>query len=263
MSEPGSTDKAKDAMYVDPAPGQTDEEAIAEMILKPSTSAGLLATRFSLSANELQIFTVAAALQKKAEKAASGDLSGMEQMLAMQAHSLDAIFNKLAYKAALNINAGHLGAGDTYLRLALKAQGQSRATAETLAEMKNPRSVAFIRQANVAHGAQQVNNGVPQSMPAAPAHVRNPEQTNELLEHSYGERLDTGAQAQAGRAHQTLEAVGEIDRPRDLARQGAKRAERHEARGTIKGSHKRAEGTQATDAEMAGRPEDAVRENAA
>ena len=45
-----------------------------------------------------------------------------------------------------------------YLRLALKAQSQCRATLATLAAVKNPQPVAFVRQANIAHGPQQVNN---------------------------------------------------------------------------------------------------------
>jgi len=53
-----------------------------------------------------------------------------------------------------------LEAADKYLRLALKAQGQCRATLETLAAIKNP-PVVFARQANIAHGPQQVNNGPP------------------------------------------------------------------------------------------------------
>jgi hypothetical protein len=36
--------------------------------------------------------------------------------------------------------------------LALKAQSQCRATLETLAAIKNPQPVAFVRQANIAHG---------------------------------------------------------------------------------------------------------------
>ena len=43
------------------------------------------------------------------------------------------------------------------MRLALKAQGQCRATLETLATIKNP-PVVFARQANIAQGPQQVNN---------------------------------------------------------------------------------------------------------
>lgn len=46
----------------------------------------------------------------------------------------------------------YLNATDTYLRLALKAQAQCRATLQTLAEIKNPRPVAFVKQANIAHG---------------------------------------------------------------------------------------------------------------
>lgn len=44
---------------------------------------------------------------------------------------------------------------DRFTRLALKAQGQCRATVETLAAIKNP-PVVFARQANIAHGPQQV-----------------------------------------------------------------------------------------------------------
>jgi hypothetical protein len=55
---------------------------------------------------------------------------------------------------------------DRYLRLALKAQSQSRATVETLATVKNP-PVVYAKQANFAAGAQQVNNGI------SPAHAGN------------------------------------------------------------------------------------------
>jgi hypothetical protein len=49
------------------------------------------------------------------------------------------------------------------MRLALKAQSQCRATLETAAAMKNSQPVAFVRQANVAHGPQQVNNSAANS----------------------------------------------------------------------------------------------------
>jgi hypothetical protein len=52
----------------------------------------------------------------------------------------------------------YVNAAETYMRLALKAQSQCRTTLETLAGIKNPASVTFVRQANVAHGPQQVNN---------------------------------------------------------------------------------------------------------
>src|SRR3546814_10396254 len=52
----------------------------------------------------------------------------------------------------------HLPATEQYMRLALKAQSQARTTIETLAEVKNPKAVAFMKQANIANN-QQVNNG--------------------------------------------------------------------------------------------------------
>ncbi len=51
-----------------------------------------------------------------------------------------------------------MGTAETLLRLALKAQSQCRTTLLTLAEIKNPRPIAFVNQANFAHGPQQVNN---------------------------------------------------------------------------------------------------------
>ena len=53
--------------------------------------------------------------------------------------------------------AEDLGTCERYLRLALKAQPQYRATLETLANIKNPQTV-LTQQANIAHGPQQVNN---------------------------------------------------------------------------------------------------------
>ena len=88
----------------------------------------------------------------------AGDLAGAERMLAAQApRTLDAIFNEMARRAALNMGQ-HIEAMDVYMRLALKAQSQARATLETLATIKNP-PVVIARQANVTTGPQQVNNG--------------------------------------------------------------------------------------------------------
>ena len=55
----------------------------------------------------------------------------------------------------------YINAAEIYLRLALKAQAQCRTTVETLVEMKNPRPVAFVSQANISNGPQQVNNATP------------------------------------------------------------------------------------------------------
>ena len=50
-----------------------------------------------------------------------------------------------------------LEATETFARMGFKAQAQSRANLEALAEIKNPRPV-FAKQTNIANGPQQVNN---------------------------------------------------------------------------------------------------------
>jgi hypothetical protein len=123
--------------------------------------------------------------------------------------ALNAIFSEMARRAALNMGE-HLGATEAYMRLALKAQGQCRATGETLAAMKNP-PVVFARQANINNGGQQqVNNGAqaPGVGSPAPAPASNSAtEPNKLLEASHGERLDFGTQATPGRTRQDLEPV--------------------------------------------------------
>ena len=113
----------------------------------------------------------------------------------------------------MQLSSIHLGeyinATDRYLRLALKAQSQCRATLETLATIKNP-PVIYAKQANISNGPQQVNNGLP-----APAREEKTISSNELLEHQHGQRLDTGTQSAAIGADSTMATLGEIDRAKD------------------------------------------------
>lgn len=86
------------------------------------------------------------------------NLKPVEGLLLAQAVTLNAIFADMADRAASNVGQ-YPEAMERYMRLALKAQSQSRATLETLAEVKNPMRFAYVRQANIANGPQQVNNG--------------------------------------------------------------------------------------------------------
>ena len=137
------------------------------------------------------------------------DMSGVEAMLLAQAHTCDLIFNDCALKAMGSDTMPKL---EAYMRMALKAQQQSASTLRVLGELKSPKQIAFIKQANVAHGPQQVNNG---TAPPARAHEESSNQSNELLEHHHGERLDTGAAGQASRGNQALETVGAVHRAED------------------------------------------------
>lgn len=178
----------------------------------PSNALAKLATTSALSAftlkqyvgcgDELEITDLLAAMKKAGDDAVAGDLSRVERMLANQMLTLDVLFDNLAQRAGKQETFRGM---EVLMRLALKAQSQARATAETLAVIKNP--MPFIKQTNIANGHQQINNvqhagaGNSQSAP------------NKLLEESqHGNNLVTGAQTTAGRANQALETVGKVNR---------------------------------------------------
>ena len=77
-------------------------------------------------------------------------------MLISQATALQTIFTSLAGRAQMQEYQKNL---ESFLGLALKAQAQSRATLSALVDLKYPRQATFVRQANIANGPQQVNNG--------------------------------------------------------------------------------------------------------
>jgi hypothetical protein len=141
-----------------------------------------------------------------------------EAMLAAQAHTLDVLFNQMVRKAWLNV--GHYpDTVDKYMRLALRAQAQCRATAETLNEMKNPKPVAFVQQANIASGHQQVNNESFETSTRAHAPAENSEiQQNKLLERQHGERLEFGAPGQAIDGDSAMATVGAVNRSENVER---------------------------------------------
>ena len=95
------------------------------------------------------------------------------------------------------------------MRLSLKAQSQCAQTIRVLNELKSPKNVAFIQQANLANGHQQVNN-----YPAR----KNENEQNELLERAEHEQLEFGAQKETFRANSTVETMGEVDRPKKRTR---------------------------------------------
>lgn len=145
----------------------------------------------------------------------AGDLSGPEAVLTAQAQTSDAIFDNLARRAIANLNAGYGDAAERYLRQSMKAQSQSRATLEALAEMKDPHPIAFVKHANIAAGHQQANNA-----PGDQSRAREIESTqNKVLETSRGDWLDTETQSTASRVDKELAAVGEVNGTENDGRQ--------------------------------------------
>lgn len=193
--------------------GKSDERVVAECALSPVVRNAETARRFSRATfKEIDLFECAAVTHERVTDVQAGDLSGMEAMLTAQAAALDAIFTEMARRAALNMGE-HLGATETYMRMALKAQSQCRTTVEALAEIKNPRPIAFVKQANISHGHQQVNNGVQAG--ESPAHGNNSIQSNELSGASHELLPDTRASQAESRIDTPVEAVAEINRAAD------------------------------------------------
>lgn len=193
---------------------ENPEKALAKTALRPSVRAGLTIKQWSKKFGELGLSQLVDELQAQSDVATTGDLARGEAMLTAQAHTLDVLFNELLRRAAAAETMPQL---ETYARLGFKAQSQCRTTIETLAEIKNPRPVAFVKQANIANN-QQVNNG-PQSPGElvdqyAQAHAGAREiqnQPNELLEVQHGKRLDTGTAGQTIGGDKTMEAVGAVN----------------------------------------------------
>ncbi|MFC7411628.1 hypothetical protein [Hydrogenophaga atypica] len=145
-------------------------------------------------------------MRKAGDEAVAGDMGRVERMLTNQLMTLDAIFNNMAQRSHRQDTFKGI---EVLMRLALKAQAQARSTAEALAVIKNP--MPYIKQANIAHGHQQVNNTATHtpSHSGIRSHAGNSEtEPNKLLEADHGQRLDIGAQAQAGRAGEAVAALG-------------------------------------------------------
>ena len=206
---PVPTDYKTDKVAVPCGEGSDFGVAVAGYLTRPEVGAAAVIEKWQCDTHDVN--ALVAELGRQVEAVNGGDLRRAEAMLIAQAHSLNEIFVNLARRS---MTQKYLKQWETYMRMAMKAQGQCRMTLETLAALKNP-PVVFAHQANIAHGPQQVNNGVAGDVRAGvrpPAANRTIEQT-ELLEASDGKGLDTRAAGAASGADPQLEAVGAVHRP--------------------------------------------------
>jgi hypothetical protein len=84
-----------------------------------------------------------------------------------------------------------------------------------LALIKNPPAAVFARQAKIAHGPQQVNNGARpghQDPSERPSRAEISETEGIKLLESPNERLDVGATGFAGRSDQAMATMGTFHR---------------------------------------------------
>ena len=192
MYMPMKKTSKKITLNLDPEkyPGDSLAEKGAAIAVVRSMKAAMTAHLYTTNLGKIDALALVNRVQELTGEASGGDMSHFESMLASQAIALDAIFHRLASQA--NQNIGHYaGATDTYLRLGLKAQAQSRSAIESLAAIKAPRQ--YIRQTNLAN-TMQVNNSL------------------EGVEVRHDERVDSRAQAASGRDNSTMAALEVINR---------------------------------------------------
>jgi len=145
---------------------------------------------------DVGIYDLTVALNGKIKAVQGGDMSAIEAMLVGQAQALQIIFASLGRKAA---NMTQLNQYTAFMGMALKAQSQSRATIQALIELKYPKHATFVKQANISHGHQQVNNASNKQSPALARVDKISNQSNELLEVNHGSQtMDIGAAQTAG-----------------------------------------------------------------
>ena len=153
------------------------EKAIRQLIQSPelTNSAVVLAYKGSIAGDKIDLSDILESLQQSSEQLQSdAPLHLTENILISQAQSLNVMFCDLAIKAN---NQKHIDNMDKFLKLALKAQSQCRATLETLANIKNP-PIVFAKHANIAHH-QQINN---QQVNNSPQGTAQSEQTSEPVQ---------------------------------------------------------------------------------
>lgn len=179
------------------------EQTLAQTITTPECLSASVLT-ICQSIDSANVTELVAELKRQSDAINTDDLSRAEAMLTAQAHTLDGLFAKLTSDA---LTSGNLEKLERYMKLALKAQNQARATLQTLVELKAPKRVAFVQQANIGNQVQ-VNNE------AQGARTRKKRKApNKLLETDNGERLDTRATGQAGGADPAMATVEKQHRP--------------------------------------------------
>ena len=186
------------------------EQVTAKMLTGPYVTNAFAIVRFSKgTVGDLRIDNVVTALVESAKAVKANNLAEIEELLTSQAIVLNSMFGELSRRSANNMGE-YIDASQRYMSMALKAQNQCRMTLETLCAIKNP-PVVYARQANIAHGPQQVNNG-----PATDSHAaKSGNQPNKLLETPNAEPLDLGTPETAGNDDKAMATLAQIDRAKD------------------------------------------------
>lgn len=190
--------------------GETEEETCrnhARVTTSPELAAHRVinaAERNSGMGEHIDAPTMLATLREQSKAVNDGNLKHAESMLMNQATALQSLFARLTEKA---MGAEYMSNFEGFMRMALRAQSQCRTTLETLSVIKNP-PIVYAKQANIAQGHQQVNNGTME--PSRAREIENEQNQlsgvdNELCQ-------NTGTPGIKEQDDSPLETLGEIDR---------------------------------------------------
>jgi hypothetical protein len=179
---------------------EDEEKAFAQTYLRPTILAATAIKGQYTHIDKINVNALVDELGRQVSLVNEGNLIRVEGMLISQAHTLDALFADLLGRSRANMGE-YINAAEKYMRLALKAQSQCRATLETLAEVKNPRP--YIQNNRAEY--QQVNNSADSNSKTntrTHAHTEKSFSTNELLEDKTHEQewLDTRTPTEAIRS---------------------------------------------------------------
>jgi len=168
---------------------------------------------------ELDLDACVRTVKATAKKVNEGNNADLEGMLSSQAMALNSVFTSLATRAN---NANLMPHMETYMRFALKAQNQCRATIDTLAQIKNPRHTVITKQANISNGPQQVNNTLNQITEQESKISKNSETgQNKLLSHEQAEspNMDTRPESQTSGDNPAMATMGKVNRANHRSRE--------------------------------------------
>lgn len=220
--------RKRNELHTKARPGEAFTQATAALAVEGVATNTLTLRQWSshvFGEEGIDLTDAVEAVFKASIRVREGNLGELEMLLASQVLAMNAMFANLASRAKAATYIDHF---DRYMRLALKAQGQCRATAETLAMMKNP--PVFARQTNIASGPQQVNNGPVLNSSLARAEISETA-PNKLLEAAVdGERVDSGAAATTRTGDSPVAAVAEVHGTTHTRRKGACGSERIQGR---------------------------------
>lgn len=209
-------------LSIEPKPGRTEGQANADLVMWPEVNAGYIMDAFNWTGQQ-DVSGVVASMRDITARVKAGDLTDVEAMLMSQATTLQTLFTFFTHLAKQQTGLPQFQA---YMTTALKTQNQCRTTLQTLLELKFPRTTAFVKQANITSGPQQINNGINPEPVDTHTQETETEQSKLSLEDTRHERkaLDIRAETTTGGTDKKMETLEPVHRAKKQGRkaQGVK-----------------------------------------